>query len=125
MSDDTTGKASAAEPATDWRRLRGMSDDEVHAAVLDDPDAKPTDEAFWEDARVVSPRSRRGETKRPTTKSLKERQEDIENYIAARQWYRQKVREGTATDGDLAKLERCRDLAVEARRSGVTAPAFE
>jgi uncharacterized protein (DUF4415 family) len=33
-----------------------MTDEEVHAAIIDDPDAKPTDEAFWKDARVVMPR---------------------------------------------------------------------
>jgi len=50
MNDDTTGKTSA----TDWRRLRSMTDEEVHAAILDDPDAKPTDEGFWKASRVVS-----------------------------------------------------------------------
>jgi len=28
-----------------------MTDEEVHAAIIDDPDATPTDEAFWKDAR--------------------------------------------------------------------------
>ena len=36
-----------------------MNDEEVHAAVIDDPDAKPTDEAFWKEARVVRPRRKR------------------------------------------------------------------
>ena len=31
-------------------------DEEVHAAIIDDPDASPTDEAFWKDAAVVMPR---------------------------------------------------------------------
>jgi uncharacterized protein (DUF4415 family) len=56
MSDDTSGATSTTEPKTDWRRLRAMTDEEVHAAIIDDPDAKPTDEAFWEDARLVMPR---------------------------------------------------------------------
>ena len=55
MSDDTFGTTSKTEPKTDWRRLRSMTDEEIHAAIIDDPDAGPTDEAFWEDARVVSP----------------------------------------------------------------------
>ncbi len=56
MSDDTSGTTSKTKPKTDWRRLRSMTDEEVHAAMLDDPDAKPTDEAFWKEARVVMPR---------------------------------------------------------------------
>jgi uncharacterized protein (DUF4415 family) len=56
MSDDTSGTISTTEPRTDWRRLRSMTDQEIHAAIVDDPDAKPTDEAFWKDARVVTPR---------------------------------------------------------------------
>jgi hypothetical protein len=56
MSDGTSGATSKAEPTTDWRRLRSMTDEEVHAAITNDPDAKPTDAAFWKDARVVMPR---------------------------------------------------------------------
>jgi uncharacterized protein (DUF4415 family) len=33
-----------------------MSDAEVHAAVESDPNAHPTDEEFWEDAKVILPR---------------------------------------------------------------------
>ncbi len=47
------------KPKTDWRRLRSMSDVEIHAAIVDDPDAGPTDENFWKDARVVLPRRNR------------------------------------------------------------------
>jgi uncharacterized protein (DUF4415 family) len=64
MSGDTTGKTSKAEPRTDWRRLRRMTDEEVHAAVLDDPDARPTDEAFWKDARVARPQPKKAVTMR-------------------------------------------------------------
>jgi uncharacterized protein (DUF4415 family) len=60
MSDDTSGTTSKTEPKTDWRRLRSMTDEEIHAAIIDDPDARPTDEAFWENARVVT--SQRKET---------------------------------------------------------------
>jgi len=56
MNDDTSGSTSKTEPATDWKRLRTMSDEEVHAAITADPDIEPTDEAFWKDARVVVPR---------------------------------------------------------------------
>jgi uncharacterized protein (DUF4415 family) len=56
MSDDTSGNTSANESATDWRRLRSMTDEEIHAAITDDPDIAPTDEAFWVDAHVVLPR---------------------------------------------------------------------
>ena len=43
------------EPATDWNRLRAASDAQVHKAVLSDPEAKPTDEDFWNTAKVVLP----------------------------------------------------------------------
>ena len=56
MSGDTTGKTSKTEPRTNWRRLRALTDEEVHAAVLQDSDINPTDEAFWKEARVVIPR---------------------------------------------------------------------
>src|SRR6266478_4443509 len=56
MSDDTFGTTSKTEAKTDWRRLRSMTDEEIHTAIVDDPDAQPTDEAFWKDARVVMPR---------------------------------------------------------------------
>jgi uncharacterized protein (DUF4415 family) len=56
MNDDTSGTTSRTDPKTDWRRLRSMTDERVHAAIIEDPDAKPTDEVFWEEARVVMPR---------------------------------------------------------------------
>src|SRR6201984_2588081 len=64
MSDDTSGTTSKIEPKTVWRRLRSMTDEEVHAALIGDPDAKPTDEAFWKDARVVMPRRKETVTMR-------------------------------------------------------------
>lgn len=64
MSGDTTGKTSNPEPRTDWRRLRRMSDEDVHAAVLEDPEIKPTDEAFWKAARVVMPQAKKTVTMR-------------------------------------------------------------
>jgi uncharacterized protein (DUF4415 family) len=56
MSDDTSGITSKTEPKTDWPRLRSMTDNEIHAAIIEDPDAVPTDEGFWKDARPVTPR---------------------------------------------------------------------
>ena len=64
MSDDISGTTSKTESKSDWRRLRSMNDEEVHAAIIDDPDAKPTDEAFWKEARVVMPRRKETVTMR-------------------------------------------------------------
>jgi len=58
-------------------------------------------------------------------KTEAEHRENIENYIAAREWYHRRVHDGTATDEDARKMDRLRELAVEARAAGVTAPAFE
>src|SRR2546422_4243983 len=58
MKDAPTGKTSKASKAkrgTDWRKLRRMSDAEIHAGIEADPDAHPTDEAFWHNAKVVLP----------------------------------------------------------------------
>jgi len=58
MNDDTSGNTSKIEPVTDWRRLRAMTDEEVHAAITTDLDVTPADEVFWKDARVIIPRRR-------------------------------------------------------------------
>jgi uncharacterized protein (DUF4415 family) len=58
MNDDTSGNTSKTEPATDWKRLRSMTNEEVHAAIAADPDIEPTDEAFWEGARVIVPHAK-------------------------------------------------------------------
>jgi uncharacterized protein (DUF4415 family) len=42
----------------DWERFDALTPEEAHAAALSDPDAHPTDEAFWEGARVVWPQER-------------------------------------------------------------------
>ena len=40
--------------ATDWERLERMTDDEIEAAVRDDPDAAPiADEDFWRNATLI------------------------------------------------------------------------
>jgi uncharacterized protein (DUF4415 family) len=41
-----------------------MTDDEIRAAIIDHPDAWPTDEAFWREARVVMPRRKETVTMR-------------------------------------------------------------
>jgi hypothetical protein len=66
MSADTTGKISKAEARTNWRRLRGMTDEEVHSAIIADPEAMPTDESFWKAAHVVTPQSKKT-SRRPRT----------------------------------------------------------
>jgi hypothetical protein len=58
MKGNPTGKAGMPE-RTDWRRLRAMTEQEVHAAVVADPDANPTDEAFWKSARLVVPQPKK------------------------------------------------------------------
>jgi uncharacterized protein (DUF4415 family) len=64
MSDDISGTISKTKPKTDWRRLRSITDDEIRAAIIDDPDAQPTDEAFWKEAHVVMPRRKETVTRR-------------------------------------------------------------
>jgi len=56
MKDAPTGKKLKASKGTDWERLRHMSDAELHAAIVTDPDEHPTDEDFWKDAKVILPR---------------------------------------------------------------------
>jgi uncharacterized protein (DUF4415 family) len=53
----TTGKASNAKrgTGTDWNKLRRMSDPQIRRGITSDPDVRPTDEAFWKDAKVVWP----------------------------------------------------------------------
>jgi hypothetical protein len=55
-------------------------------------------------------------------KTRQEYEDDIKNYVAAREWYRKRVADGTATDEDAAKVARCRQLAVEARAADATLP---
>jgi uncharacterized protein (DUF4415 family) len=66
MSAAITGKNSkkAAEPRTNWKRLRSLTDARIHAAVRKDPEVRPTDEAFWATARVVMPHPKRTVTMR-------------------------------------------------------------
>jgi uncharacterized protein (DUF4415 family) len=64
MSDDTSGTISKAKPKTDWRRLRRMTDAEVHQALVSDPDVQPSDEEFWRSARLVMPQRKKTVTMR-------------------------------------------------------------
>ncbi len=41
-----------------------MTDAQIHAAVTQDPEINPTDEAFWAKAKVVMPRPKRTVTMR-------------------------------------------------------------
>lgn len=56
MSADITGNMSTIEVQTDWEKLRRMADEDIHQALETDPDIHPTNEAFWQDAKVVMPR---------------------------------------------------------------------
>jgi hypothetical protein len=38
MNDDISGGTSKTEPATDWKRVRTMTDERIHAGVTGDPD---------------------------------------------------------------------------------------
>lgn len=55
MNDVPTGKTLPNETATDWDRLRHLSDANIHAAVAADPDIIPTDEDFWRNAKIILP----------------------------------------------------------------------
>lgn len=50
------------EERTDWERLRRMSDEDAEKAAASDPDAPPTDEEFWDQARLVRPKSKSGQS---------------------------------------------------------------
>lgn len=44
---------------TDWARVDALTDEEIEAAIADDPDAAPIlDEEFWKNARLVMPEDR-------------------------------------------------------------------
>ncbi len=67
MNDGRTGRSSnksSAEPRTNWKRVRALTDAQICSAIAKDPDAAPTDEAFWKTARVVLPRSKKTVTMR-------------------------------------------------------------
>jgi uncharacterized protein (DUF4415 family) len=57
MKQDRTRKnrGKKSRPATDWNKLRRMTDAQIRRGIASDPDAHPTDEAFWKNAKVVMP----------------------------------------------------------------------
>jgi len=62
MSAATTGKISrrkATEPRTNWKRFRSLTDSQIRVGLRKDPEVHPTDEAFWAEAKVVMPRSKK------------------------------------------------------------------
>lgn len=56
---------------TDWEKLRNMSDEDIHAAAVSDPDAQPTDELFWQNAKLVFPEAQETVTIRLDSEVLK------------------------------------------------------
>lgn len=72
MKEEHIGKAAMqVESGTDWERLRNLSDEEIHAAAVADPDAQPTNEAFWENAKLVFPEAKETVTIRLDSEMLK------------------------------------------------------
>jgi hypothetical protein len=61
MKEKHTG-GSSVKGASDWKRVRSMSDRQIRLALASDPEARPTDAKFWQKARVVMP-----EAKKPIT----------------------------------------------------------
>ena len=51
--DGTYGPAPVGR--SDWARVDSMSEEEITAHALSDPDAKPLDEAFWRTAKILKP----------------------------------------------------------------------
>jgi uncharacterized protein (DUF4415 family) len=42
-----------------WEYVKRMSDEEIEARALADPDNPPTDEAFWKYAKIVWPEKKK------------------------------------------------------------------
>ena len=57
MREKRTGRTSA-KAASDWKRVRSLSDAQVRRAIQTDPEARATDAEFWKNARVVMPRAK-------------------------------------------------------------------
>lgn len=63
MNVNSTGKTTRVtakevwetEDKTDWERVRAMTDEDIEAAIADDPDTFETDEEFWKDAVSCPP----------------------------------------------------------------------
>jgi putative transcriptional regulator len=53
MNDANTTTKTATTGKFDWSRVDAMTDEEVHAAAISDPDARPMTEAEWNAAPKV------------------------------------------------------------------------
>ena len=53
-----TSKEKVAEPRTNWKSLRSMTDEQGRAGLDGDPEIHPADDAFWTKANLVMPRSK-------------------------------------------------------------------
>jgi uncharacterized protein (DUF4415 family) len=52
-------KGKATELRTDWERLRALTDEEIEAAIAEDPEILPTTPEFWRGAKVVFPKPKK------------------------------------------------------------------
>ena len=55
MKEKPTGKRSAKDGITDWKRLRALNDQDIRAAVKTDPEVRPTAADFWKQAKIMLP----------------------------------------------------------------------
>lgn len=51
----TVEELQEREGETDWARVRAMTEEEIDAAALADPDAQPTSFEDWEEAVMTPP----------------------------------------------------------------------
>ena len=47
------------EDSTNWKKVTEMTEAEIEASAKADPDCQPTDDDFWDDAKVVKPNTHR------------------------------------------------------------------
>jgi hypothetical protein len=47
------------EDLTDWQRVKEMTEEEIQTNANNDPDCQPTNDNFWDDAKVVKPNTHR------------------------------------------------------------------
>jgi len=84
MREKRTGKASG-KVASDWSRLRSLSDRQIRQAIETDPEAHPTDPNFWKNARLRMPTAKKSVTIRLDADLLEwlQKQEDYQTRINA------------------------------------------
>ncbi len=51
----TTKRSAPMKRKTDWKRVDALTEPRIDEAARADPDALPTDAAFWRDAKLVMP----------------------------------------------------------------------